>query len=139
MHLRTAAMLAVALVAAVPARAQTAGITGTVLDPEGKRIAAAAVVARSSGGAVATAVSGGDGTFAVTELVPGLYDVEVTATGFAPGIKDAVRVTAGKTIEVSITLAVAPFTEAVTVSSRLPDESAARRRRDRCRRARRSR
>ena len=123
MHRRVAIILAV-LLAAAPLSAQTgtSSIKGTVLDPDGKSIASAAVVVRSASGTTTTAVGGADGTFTVNGLAPGLYDVEVTATGFAPALKDAQRVLAGKTLELSITLTVAPFTEEVTVSSRLPDE-----------------
>ncbi len=123
MFRRVAIILAV-LLAAAPLRAQTAasGIKGTVLDPDGKRIAAAAVIVRSASGTTTTAVTEADGTFTVGDLAPGLYDVEVTATGFAPALKEAQRLVTGKTLELSITLTVAPFTEEVTVSSKLPEE-----------------
>jgi iron complex outermembrane receptor protein len=121
MFRRVGFILAV-LLSATPLRAQTAAIKGTVLDPDGKRIAAAAIVVRPAVGTATTAVTGADGTFVVNDLPPGLYDIEATATGFAPALKEAQRIVAGKTLEVSITLTVAPFTEEVTVSSKLPEE-----------------
>ena len=122
MHLRTLALLAALLAAGAPARAQNASMKGTVLDPDGKRVVNAAIVIRSASGAATTAVTGADGTFVVADLAPGLFDVEVTAPGFALGRKEAVRVTADKTIEITVTLTVAPFTEEVSVSATLPDE-----------------
>jgi iron complex outermembrane receptor protein len=114
-------ILAVLLAAAAPVWAQTA-IKGTVLDPDGKRVAGAAVIVRPASGATTTAVTEADGTFVVNDLPAGIYDVEVTATGFAPARKEAQKVLAGKPLELSFTLTVAPFTEEVTVSSKLPEE-----------------
>jgi iron complex outermembrane receptor protein len=113
---------AVLLAAAAPVWAQTAAIKGTVLDPDGKRVASAAVIVRPASGAATTAVTEADGTFVVNDLPPGIYDIEVTATGFAPARKEAQKVLAGKPLELSFTLTVAPFTEEVTVSSKLPEE-----------------
>src|SRR5262245_65222196 len=114
MKFRTTALFAALLAAAAPAWAQTASIKGTVLDPDGKRIATAAVLVQSAAGVTTTAVTGAEGTFAVGNLVPGLFDVEVTAPGFALGRKEAVRVTAAKPVELTFTLSVAPFTEEVS-------------------------
>jgi len=80
------------------------------------------VVVQSAAGVTTTAVTGAEGTFAVGNLVPGLFDVEVTAPGFALGRKEAVRVTAAKPVELTFTLSVAPFTEEVSVSATLPEE-----------------
>lgn len=122
MHMRTVVLLAALLAAAVPARAQNAGLKGTVLDPDGKRVANAAVIARSAAGIATTAVTGADGTFVMTGFSAGVFDVEVTANGFAPARRDAVRLGTDKTVEITVTLTVAPFTEEVTVSAGLPEE-----------------
>lgn len=122
MHVRTGLLLAALLAAAAPARAQSGSIKGTVLDPDGKRISAAAVVARPVSGATTTAVTGADGTFILSDLSAGIYDLDVTATGFALGRKEALRLGAGATLDISITLALAPFTEEVSVSANLPEE-----------------
>jgi len=122
MHLRTGVLLAALIALAAPALAQTSAIKGTVLDPDGKRVSAAAVVARPASGATTTVVTGGEGTFVLADLSAGIYDLEVTAAGFALARRDALRLAAGATLDVSITLTLAPFTEEVSVSATLPDE-----------------
>ena len=122
MYVRTGVLLAALLAAAAPVRAQSGVIKGTVLDPDGKRVNAAAVVARPASGAPTTAVTGTDGAFVLSDLPIGIYDIEVTATGFALGRKQAIRLAAGATLDVSITLTLAPFTEEVSVSANLPEE-----------------
>src|SRR5262249_22035030 len=96
---------------------------GVILDPSSKGIGNATVVVHpASGRSPATATTTPDGHFTIGDLAPGLYDLEVTATGFSNALREGQRLTAGKTLEISITLTVAPFSEEVTVSSTLPDE-----------------
>jgi len=106
------------------ARAQGgATIQGVVLDPSAKGIGNATVVVHpTSGRSPVTAATGADGHFTIGDLAPGLYDIEVTATGFSNALREGQRLVAGKTLEISITLTVAPFSEEVTVSSTLPEE-----------------
>src|SRR6516165_4335152 len=115
----------IALVAsATQAFAQgAASIQGVVLDPSSKGIGNATVVAHpASGRPPVTATTTPDGHFSLNDLTPGLYDIEVTATGFSNALREGQRVVAGKTLEISVTLTVAPFSEEVTVSSTLPEE-----------------
>jgi len=122
MRVRTLICLAALLAGASQAYAQTtARIEGVVLDPSTKGIGNATVLVRS-GRSTLTATSGPDGHFTVADLAPGVYDVEVTATGFSNGLREGVKLAAGKTVELSITLTVAPFSEEVTVSSTLPED-----------------
>jgi len=100
-----------------------ATIQGVVLDPSAKGIGNATVVLHPASGRLpVTVATGVDGHFTLGDLAAGLYDIEVTATGFSNALREGQRLVAGKTLEVSITLTVAPFSEEVTVSSTLPDE-----------------
>ena len=63
--------------------AQTASLTGRITDPSGAVIPDARVTVRSTGSGVATtAVSNGDGYYALPSLQPGRYDVEIARDGF---------------------------------------------------------
>ena len=103
--------------------AQTAlvSLTGTVLDPEGKAVANAAVVARHLiTNASATAVTDDKGRFSIAALPPGRYAVDITANGFAIDTRNNVEVIAGKTATLNFTLAVGAINEQVDVSVTLP-------------------
>jgi iron complex outermembrane receptor protein len=124
MKVRTLVWLIALVSAATQAFAQSnASIQGVILDPSSKGIGNATVLVRSGAGrVVATLTTTPDGHFTVADLAPGLYDIDVTATGFSNALREGQRLAAGKTLEISITLTVAPFSEEVTVSSTLPDE-----------------
>jgi iron complex outermembrane receptor protein len=122
MKVRTLIGVIALLAAASQVFAQSAAsIQGLVLDPSGKPIANAAVIVRSDR-ATQTASTTTDGRFSVGDLSAGIYDVEVTATGFSNAVKEGLKLATGKTLELSFTLTVAPFTEELTVSSTLPEE-----------------
>ena len=122
MKVKTLVCLLALTTAASQTFAQSAAtIRGIVLDPSGKGIGNATVIVRSDRSAQ-TVMTAADGHFSVGDLSGGIYDAEVTATGFSNGLKEGLRLGAGKTLEVSFTLTVAPFTEEVTVSSTLPEE-----------------
>jgi carboxypeptidase family protein/TonB-dependent receptor-like protein len=73
----------VALVGYSGAQTETGQIIGTVLDPAGAVVAGANVtVTNASTGAQRTTPSSGSGTYAVTNLLPGEYQVKVEAPGF---------------------------------------------------------
>ncbi|HYY58906.1 MAG TPA: carboxypeptidase regulatory-like domain-containing protein, partial [Pyrinomonadaceae bacterium] len=76
--------LFVVLVFSVAVMAQESGsINGTVTDPNGALVPGATVTVKSVGtSAERTVTTATDGTYLVTNLQPGLYDVSVTATGF---------------------------------------------------------
>jgi iron complex outermembrane recepter protein len=99
---RNLVWLAVVLALAAPARAQTptadmATIEGSVLDPDGKAIANAAVVVRNTlTGDVRATVSDAGGRFVIDLLTVGTYEAEASAPGFATSRRSGVQVSAGK-------------------------------------------
>jgi Carboxypeptidase regulatory-like domain len=85
-------------------------------------------VADESGGAVASArveligpterraaTTGSDGRFRFLALAPASYAVEVSAPGFAAAQRDGLRLNTGQSLELSMTVRVAPVAEAVNV------------------------
>jgi iron complex outermembrane recepter protein len=99
----------------------TAVINGTVLDPDGKVVANAAVVARNeSTGYVRAVTTDSDGHFSAAGLPAGVYALEVSAPGFATARRAGLRPAAGKSEDIAIKLAVGSVTEQVDVSANLP-------------------
>ncbi len=97
---------------------QNAGaIQGTVLDSAGKAIKDAAVAVTSAGLLKSTAVTGADGKFSVTGLPAGIYNLQVSATGFATQSQNTIRVTAGATANLSFTMPIASVSQEVTVEA----------------------
>lgn len=111
------AMVAIVACAAGPALAQTetGQIVGAVADPSGAGIASATVTARSTGtGAERTASTNSEGNFVITNLLPGVYDVTVQATGFA-AVTQAVQISVGSRVSTSFRLEVSGSAEQVDV------------------------
>ena len=103
-------------------------IAGRVLDSSRAAIPGATVTVTSKQtGAVRTAVTGDEGTYAVTNLGPGTYVVAFELSGFAGQSRD-VLLGVGQLESIDVTLAVATLQEAVTVSaeSSVIDVSSAR-------------
>src|SRR6478609_6403199 len=100
-----AAAAGLIILSAVLAHAQSASVTGVVLDPDGKVVVDAAVVVRSDGaGIVRAVVTDGRGRFTVSDLPDGTYVVEVSAPGFELVRRTGVALTGGGTSDVSIQL-----------------------------------
>jgi iron complex outermembrane receptor protein len=95
-----------------------AALSGTVLDPAARAIYNAAIMAKNeSTGAVQKTTTDQQGKFTFSGLAAGSYTVEVSAPGFAPGIRLGVRVTAERQEELSIPLTLGTVTEAITVEA----------------------
>ena len=98
------------------AQVETGQITGRVTDPNGAVVPGAAVVVKSvETGAERTATADGEGSYTVTNLQPGLYDVSVQAQSFARATQ-RVQVTVGSRASLETQLSVTEITgENVTV------------------------
>ncbi len=89
------AALLLALSATAFAQLETGQITGRVTDPNGAVVPGAAVAVKSvETGAERAATSDAEGSYTVTNLQPGLYDVTVQAQSFAKSTQ-RVQVTVG--------------------------------------------
>ena len=102
-------------------RSATGMVAGAVLDPDGKAVVGAPVLARNeTSGETRTTTTDGAGHFSIANLNPGSYAIEVFVPGFDTVRTTGVQVTSGNTEELAIRLNVANITESVTVSAALP-------------------
>jgi outer membrane receptor protein involved in Fe transport len=114
-----AAAIACAMLTAAPsvlmAQQTESRIVGRLVDDSKAAVPGVTITATSKQtGAARTAVSGAEGTYAITNLGPGTYTVIFDLAGFAPQTRD-VTLGLGQIETVSITLGLAGVTEAVTV------------------------
>ena len=115
---------AVAMLAPGLARAQSAvdgAIGGTVEDATGATVSGASVVIRSNGtNAEQTVKTDNAGYFRIIRLQPGLYTVQIVASGFGAFRADKVEVTVGSQTTVEPRLAPAGSAETVEVTTETP-------------------
>jgi hypothetical protein len=120
--LAVSAMLMLFVVAAHAQGNVFGAVNGVVTDPQNKAIEGASVVARN----VATNVSSkpsttdSDGKFIVSYLQPGIYEVTISATGFAPLARPNVIVEVGRTTNVDLQVALAGQAQKVDVMAEAP-------------------
>ena len=110
-------VFAIAMMAgATFAQSATGQINGKVTDPNGAVVAAANVTVKSvDTGRETTAISDNDGTYTITALQPGLYDVTVQGGNFKAS-NQRVQVTIGSKVSVDTQLALTEVTgETVSV------------------------
>jgi outer membrane receptor protein involved in Fe transport len=103
-----------------PARAQVlyGTLVGTVEDQSGAVVAGANVTATSRDtGLSRQVVSGSVGTYSLPDLLPGTYDVRVTAPGFRTFTQTGVTLAINTVARVDVRLQVGLATETVTVEA----------------------
>lgn len=94
----------------------TTTITGSVTDVSGKAIPGAAVTIKNeSTGSISEAVADADGKYAVTNLAEGTYSVEASAPSFAASRRMDVKLAAGATVDVPMSLNISQFAQSITV------------------------
>jgi hypothetical protein len=99
-------------------RAQEAGgtIVGTVMDPSGAAVASANVAIKNTATGDERSVStNSDGLYVAPNLVPGSYEIQVTATGFASTFVNEVVLTVGDRREINVILKIGQASDKVTV------------------------
>jgi len=111
------------MVFSTAAHAQVAGgtLSGTVTDPNGGGVPKASVVITN----VATGVdrevtTNSDGFYTVVNLVPGTYQLKVTATGFNPEETTGINMTVGAQQTLDVTLHVGTVSNRVEVTAETP-------------------
>jgi hypothetical protein len=115
-------MLALLLgVATAIAQQGTTEVRGRVLDPQGAMLPGVTVTVRNHDtGMFRETVSGADGTFIVSGIVPGRYEVSAELQGFKKFLRRDVDLELGKTASVDVPLEVGALTETVNVSAESP-------------------
>ncbi len=108
----------------VPASAQVSGATlsGLVTDEQGGPVASAMINIKNTGTGVVREVStNSDGIYSAPNLLPGNYELTVTATGFQTLTQKAVTLTVGGQQALNITLKVGSLSQTVEVNAAIPD------------------
>ena len=108
---------------AVSMQAQVAGgtFTGRVTDASGAVIANARLAAKNGAtGIIADTTTNSSGVYALSNQLPGTYDITVTATGFATLIQSGVQLTVGAQQELNFSLRVGDINQKVEVTTEVP-------------------
>src|SRR6267154_6891177 len=91
-------IVAISILGAGQAYAQVAGatLTGTVKDSSGAFIPSAQIIITDvATGVTRTVTADGAGLYAAPNLLPGTYEIRVTATGFSTEVQKGVTLTVG--------------------------------------------
>lgn len=100
------------------AQTSNASIDGAVNDANGAAIQGAAVKLTNKGtGAVANFITGADGLFSFPNVIPGTYQLSVSAQGFELYVQEGILVRLGYPIRQNVTLKVGSVTEEVKVTA----------------------
>ncbi|MGH9902786.1 MAG: carboxypeptidase regulatory-like domain-containing protein, partial [Pyrinomonadaceae bacterium] len=116
------AVMLVAL-AAAPAAAQSfkATVVGQVTDANGAVVPGATVtVVQQETGNAQTVTTKDDGSYTVTQLTPGRYELRVEAANFKRGVQTDLVLETDQTQRVNVTLEAGSVSETVTVISAAP-------------------
>jgi outer membrane receptor protein involved in Fe transport len=114
--LQSLGLLLALLTVTVPARAQTGGISGIVIDETGAVIPGATVTLTGPD-TRDIEISGASGEYRFDNLAPGTYQISVTLSGFSPATRDNVVVGDAAVAVAVIELSVASVAETVVVSA----------------------
>ena len=97
------------------------GITGTVVDPDGKVIVKAQVTATNTDTGVAnTTLTTSQGLYAFNDLPVGTYNVDVVAKGFQRLLQENVNVDNASMFGLNVKLTVGGASETITVTDAPP-------------------
>jgi hypothetical protein len=103
------------------AQRDLATITGTITDAQNASVANAKVtIVEDATGLKYNIVTGSGGEYSRPALKPGVYSVEVEASGFKRATQRNVILTAGDRVGVNIQLTLGEITQSVEVSAQAP-------------------
>ena len=119
---KTAILVALALLAVVPAFAQQTGtITGTATDEQGAVLPGVTVTVESAALiAPRSTTTGAGGSYNHPALPPGDYTVSFALSGFQTVVQEGVRVSVARTLQVNASLGISGVEETVTVTGDAP-------------------
>jgi hypothetical protein len=116
-------IFALCLVNSKTSRAQVAGgtLSGTITDPSGAAVANAQVVIKNPATGVARSLTTNtDGFYSAANLLPGDYEVAVSATGFNTGIKKGITINVGSQPVFNLALQIGTVANTVEVTTEAP-------------------
>src|ERR1700682_3043735 len=117
------ALAAISSLGTGPVRAQVAGamLTGTVKDSSGGIIPSAQVaITDAATGVTRTVSSGGAGLYTAPNLLPGTYEIRVTAAGFSTSVQKGITLTVGAQQVLDFTMQVGQMSQTVEVTTEAP-------------------
>jgi len=115
------AILSCAFAADAAAQAVRAAVLGTVTDRSGAVVPGATVNVKNTETAVVqSTVADSQGRYQVTDVLPGLYDVEASLSGFQTVVRKEIRLAVGTQSVVDFTLGPSAVQETVTVAGGTP-------------------
>src|SRR5262245_6651038 len=98
-----------------------AELRGSVLDQQNAVLPGVSITVRNQDtGMFRETTSNSDGTYFVSGLTPGPYEIRATLTGFKQYARPGVRLEVGRTTTVDVTLEVGRLEESVTVQADTP-------------------
>lgn len=118
-----AALLLTSFITVPPARAQVTGatLTGTVTDPSGAVIPNAKVSVKNTATGVARDVTANStGIYTAPNLLPGSYDITISASGFSTEVRSGIVLTVGQNQVLNVALQVGKVTNLVQVTGAAP-------------------
>ena len=96
----------------------SAAVSGTVTDPSGATISAAAVTAKNSDtGTTRATVTDGSGRYRLFALAVGEYEIHVQKQGFTEKVRKGVHLTVGRDATVDASLEVGDVSQQVVVNA----------------------
>ena len=118
MQMTRSLLLMVACSLALMAQSERGNITGIVTDPSGAAVAPAQLSVVNLGtNATARAITTGTGEYNVPNLLPGVYRIEILASGFKRFVQQNVELPAGTTVRIDGQLQLGQVTEQVEVTA----------------------
>jgi len=111
-------------VSAVPAIAQVTGATlsGMVTDEQGGPVPTATVRIKNVGtDVVREATTNGDGLYAAPNLLPGSYEVTISAQGFQTVVQRGITLTVGAQQALNVSLKIGSLSQKIEVNAAPPD------------------
>ena len=103
------------------AQTDTGLVTGFIVDPSQAAIVGAAIALRSADtGRVYRAETGETGSFTISAVVPGTYELTVEARGFSKSVRPGLVVNVQARVQADFTLRVGELTETVEVQVTTP-------------------
>ncbi len=114
-------ILILGFVVVAAAQSPTATVSGIVLDPGGRAIARADVlIVNDATGVKYQSSTNGEGIYAIPNLPPGPYRLQVSKIGFKTLIKPDIILNVQDALAINFTLPVGAFSETVTVEGGAP-------------------
>ena len=108
-------------VAITPLLAQNAQMSGAITDPSGAVIPGATVVVTGTEtGTIYKTITNGAGYYAVAQIQPGSYRMEVQKTGFKTLLRSAMVLQVLDNVTLNFTMEVGTATQAITVTAGAP-------------------